>query len=116
MSIAPTLDPRMSHPVTRPVIFIRRPAKESVTGNIEAIESPSPSVPIKMAPKERGIKRIRVKLIRLPKRQQTRIERGLKRVTKGIVNIRPKVSEPQNIDVRYAAVVASLNLNSTEYV
>ena len=109
ISIEPALAPTINHPVTWPVSLIVRPANESVVGNIGAIEPPRQNVPAKTTVNELGLPSIMARLMRHPARLLTRTDSGLIRATTGIVNIRPRVSAPQNRDVRYAAVLASLN-------
>lgn len=109
ISIEPALAPTINHPVTWPVSLILRPANERVVGKIGAIETPRQNVPAKTAVNELGLASIRARLIRHPARLITRTDSGLIRATTGIVNIRPRVSAPQNRDVRYAAVPGSLN-------
>jgi hypothetical protein len=109
ISIDPALAPTINHPVTWPVSLILRPANESVVGKIGAIETPRQNVPTKTAVNELGLASIRARLMRHPARVPMRTDSGLMRATMGIVNIRPRVSAPQNRDVRYAAVGAALN-------
>ena len=108
-SIAPPLAATINHPVTLPVSFIRRPANESVVGKIGPIETPKQNVPIKTATNELGLASINARLMRHVARLLMRTDSGLMRTAIGIVKIRPKVSAPQNRDVRYAAVFTSLN-------
>jgi hypothetical protein len=78
---------------------------------MEAIERPRPAVPIKTDANESGLITINPILRRHPARLDIRIEPALKRAAAVMISIRPMVNEPQNNDVRYAAVVALLMLS-----
>ena len=100
ISIDPALAATINHPVTWPVRFILRPANESVVGKIGAIETPRQNVPTKTAVNELGLASIGTRLMRHPARLLMRTDSGLMRAAIRIVNIRPRVSAPQNTDVR----------------
>ena len=115
-SVEPKLAPTTNHPVTRPVKFILLLAKESVAGNIDAIEKPRAIVAIESNINDCAgcniVSRLNTAPVKLPKI----ITSGFVRVVRGIKTIRPAVSAPQNNEVRYAADVAVPSLVVKAYV
>src|SRR5688500_17449746 len=100
MIIPPALAPTKNQPVILPVMVIRRSARESVVGKMEAIKRPSPKAPDQILQIEVGQIRIKPTLIKQLRRSIKRMKRGLKRAAIGMERSRPRASPPQKAPVR----------------
>ena len=112
--VAPKLAPTTNQPVTLPVTVIRRPANDIVAGKMEAIEKPRAMVAPEITGSERDAVNIVAKLTNAPTKLTMRMASGFTRAATGIINARPTVSDPQNRDVKYAAVIVVPNFVVTE--
>ena len=98
--MAPILAPKKNQPVVNPVMVIRRAASDMVTGKTEAIERPIPMAPTQRASGESGQRMMIPRQISQPARSPIRMSEGLARTDIGMASNRPRVSAPQNAEVR----------------
>ncbi len=113
-TIPPLLAPTKNQLVTRPVMWSRLSARESMVGKIEAMAKPVPKVPTQMMTSEFGQSMIRPTLTNTPITSTNRTEESLNFEAMGIDNNLPRVNDPQNQEVTKAAVVAFINFIAKE--
>ncbi len=105
-NMLPAPEPTRNQPVIAPVICIRSPASRMNVGNMDAMERPSPKVPIQRAVFESFQSIMTMVLMAQPKISMNRIVTGRRRVDTHTPTNLPKVNDPQKAEVRYAAVIS----------
>lgn len=115
-SILPAPDPTRNQPVIVPVICILSPASINMVGKMEAIDAPSPMVPIHSTRLESFHTMMMIVLIAQPIRSIKRMVSERARVETQMPNNLPRVNEPQNAEVRYAAVMVVSRPRVNAYV
>ena len=114
--MAPRLVPTRNQLVTAPVIRIFRSARLILLGKSEATDTPMRIVAIQTAAVESSQIRTTAQAAKHPKRSIKIMVLGLIRVDTGMAINLPKVSAPQYVELRYAAMVSFAMPRFNEYV
>ena len=115
-NMPPIPDPTRNQPVMAPLIVILSDASIILVGNMDAIDSPNATVPIHKA----GTESFHIMMIRMPTPQPIRsINRMVCDRARAEIQMAaslPRVKDPQNAEVRYAAVMVVPSPSVRAYV